>query len=332
MGIVTAYTPRDPLIIAVVAGIGVAIYLLGLAMQRRPAKGWHVGLAWIGAIAAVVLIERLSTNEPPGVRMVVLIAALLWSMKLVVITSARLGDGPTLPAGRWLAFLFGWPGMQPAIFAKAARPNFSLAGKFLGRGLVRIAAGLGLMFVARRWMSAPDQLPYGDLRSGAATLILLTGISLILHFGLFNLLAAGWQAVGLNCQPVFRAPLVSTSLSEFWSRRWNLAFSEMTAIAVYRPLHAQFGTSAAVLAGFAFSGVVHELAITVPVMSGFGGPLGYFLLHGVLVLLERRFGWPGRCGAWYRIVILISLVGPLPWLFPPVFLREIVWPLAGIEP
>lgn len=327
----TAYTPRDPLIIAVVAGIGAAIYLLGLMLQRGPAKVRHVGLAWISAIAAVVLIERLSANEPAGVRMVALIAALLWSMKLVVITSTRLNDGPTLPAGRWFSFLFGWPGMQPAIFAKDARPNFALAGKFLARGFVRIAAGIGLILIARRWMTSPDHLPYGDLRSGTATLTLLVGISLILHFGLFNVLAAGWQAVGLNCQPVFRAPFVSTSLSEFWSRRWNLAFSEMTAIAVYRPVHVGFGTSAAVLAGFAFSGVVHELAITVPVMSGFGGPLGYFLLHGVLVLLERRFDWPGRCGAWYRIVILISLVGPLPWLFPPAFLREIVWPLAGIE-
>jgi len=327
----TAYIPQNPIVIAALLGFSAAVYLIGLRMHRGPPRRWQLPCAWCIAIAAVGTIVFKTADEPPGVRMLVVVGTLLWSMKLVVVVASRLDGGPTLPPERWFAFLFGWPGMQPAVFAKPAKPNWPNARKFLIRGLIRAAAGFGLMLIARRWITWADMPPDGDFRSGLAKFLLLAGVSLMVHFGLFNLLAAGWQAFGLNCQPVFRAPLASSSLSEFWSRRWNLAFSEMTAIAVYRPCQPWLGTSAAVFAGFAFSGILHELAITVPTQAGYGWPMGYFVLHGMLVLLERRFDLPSRYGWPYRLWVALCVIGPLPWLFPPTFLREIVWPLVGIE-
>ena len=44
-----------------------------------------------------------------------------------------------------------------------------------------------------------------------ATLVLLPGLSLILHFGVFNILAGLWRFAGVACGPLFRAPLRSTS-------------------------------------------------------------------------------------------------------------------------
>jgi hypothetical protein len=33
-----------------------------------------------------------------------------------------------------------------------------------------------------------------------------------------------WRLAGVDRRPLFLAPLRSTSLAEFWGRRWNLAF------------------------------------------------------------------------------------------------------------
>jgi alginate O-acetyltransferase complex protein AlgI len=153
----------------------------------------------------------------------------------------------------------------------------------------------------------------------------------MLHFGLCHLLAGAWRLAGVAAQPLFRAPLQAESLGEFWARRWNLGFSEMTTVAVYRPLGARLGRTPALAASFALSGLLHELAISVPVRAGFGLPLLYFLLHGVLVLVERTLaksghpleGWVGR--AW----TLAWLVLPLPLLFHRPFLAGVVWPLVG---
>jgi alginate O-acetyltransferase complex protein AlgI len=166
-----------------------------------------------------------------------------------------------------------------------------------------------------------------------ASLFLLPGLSLMLHFGLCNILAGAWRFRGVPCEALFRAPLRSQNLGEFWAKRWNVAFSEMTAIAVYRPLAASLGRGPALLAGFALSGLLHELAISVPVRAGFGLPLLYFLMHGGLVLVERALsraghplqGWMGR--AW----TIFWVVAPLPILFHPPFLAGVIWPLIGMQ-
>ena len=105
----------------------------------------------------------------------------------------------------------------------------------------------------------------------------------------------------------------------------------MTAIAVYRPLATRFGNRPALAASFLFSGLLHELAISVPVRAGFGLPLLYFLLHGGLMIVERELtrrrsrlagasdGSGRSSGSW-----------PLPILFHPPFLTGVVWPLIGI--
>ena len=91
--------------------------------------------------------------------------------------------------------------------------------------------------------------------------MLLPGLSLIVHFGVFDVLAGAGGRAGVDCTPLFRSPLRSASLGEFWGRRWNLAFSEMTALAVYQPLVLRIGRRPALAASFLGSGLLHELAI-----------------------------------------------------------------------
>jgi hypothetical protein len=88
------------------------------------------------------------------------------------------------------------------------------------------------------------------------------------------------------------------------------------------------------LAGFLFSGLLHELAISVPARGGYGLPTLYFALHGGLLRLERRIGVlenaPGNTEWARRVWTLGWLALPLPLLFHRPFLQQVIWPIVGI--
>jgi len=139
----------------------------------------------------------------------------------------------------------------------------------------------------------------------------------------FRIVEALLLRAGYPVRTLFDAPWRATTLAEFWARRWNRGFVDMTAILVHRPLRARFphAEPLARFAGFGFSGVLHELAISVPVGAGYGGPLLYFVLHGALVELERRLAIRSR--AWTFVALLL----PLPLLIHRPFLEGVIAPL-----
>ena len=268
-------------------------------------------------VAAVVAVERLNAGEPPGVRMLAVIGALLYAMKGVVAVEAAAQGSPAavgVPLGRVRRVLAR---DAPGPFARAGTAPRPGAARLAAAGLARGAAGLALVASARlAWRGTGSRW--------LATALLLPGLSLIVHFGVFDVLAGAWRRAGVDCKPLFRSPLRSTSLGEFWGRRWNLAFSEMTALAVYQPLVRRIGRRPALAASFLGSGLLHELAISVPVRAGYGLPLAYFALHGALVMVEGRLTkagrpvdrvpWVGR--AWTLGWVLVPLAGPVPPPFP----------------
>ena len=183
----------------------------------------------------------------------------------------------------------------------------------------------------------------------------MIGIILILHFGLFHLLAIGWRAAGLDAKPIMKAPLRSKSVSEFWGRRWNAAFNRLALDFVFRPLARRHGkgrsgrdpatplppataeattrsrgsptfhfssrTGIATLAAFLVSGLIHELVISLPARAGYGLPTAYFLLQGIGILTERAL--PQIRGQIFTIVIIAV---PAFWLFHPPFVRNVILP------
>lgn len=321
----SAYAPIEPwrgaAVLAVLALLLVTGY--GIARLRRLALARL--LAWTVVVAATASVERLVAAEPAGLRMLAIIGALLFAMKAVVAAEERADLSPL----RWLAFAGLWPGMQPAPFRAAFGPPLAGASAFAAKGLLRLALGLALVLAARlAWAHTGSRI--------LATACLLPGLSLILHFGLFNLAVALWRALGVEVGSLFVAPLRSTSLREFWGRRWNLAFSHMTATGVYRPLSGVAGKPVALLLAFVASGLLHELAISVPVRAGYGLPLLYFALHGGLMQVERaleRRGAPIGARPWRgRAWTTFWLVAPLPILFHRPFLAGAVWPIIGATP
>jgi len=324
----SAYRPLHAVDLLGTVALLATIILLGFVVARvRPLILARL-CSWALVLAGVVVSERLNAHEPAGFRMLAIIGALLYGMKSVVSVEVQSHGARPLSIGRWLGFAALWPGMRPGPFARRVGASLPGAGQLFLGGSARLLTGLAMVALARlAWVLTSSRL--------LATPPLLVGLSLIVHFGAFDVLAAAWRWRGVECQRLFRSPLRSTNLREFWGRRWNLAFSEMTAIAIYQPLVRAAGRGPALAASFVGSGLLHELAISVPVRAGYGLPMAYFMLHGILILVETRLAkanrpidripWFGR--AW----TLTWLLAPLPILFHRPFLAGVAWPLIGLE-
>ncbi|HWA24965.1 MAG TPA: MBOAT family protein, partial [Lacunisphaera sp.] len=157
----------------------------------------------------------------------------------------------------------------------------------------------------------------------------MVGLIFVLHFGAFHLLSLAWRRLGVRAEPLMRAPVLATSLAEFWGRRWNAAFHELVHRYTFRPLVRAWGTRGATLLVFLVSGLIHELVISVPARGGFGGPTAYFLVNGAGLLLEhsrtgRRWGlgagWRGRAFA------LVTVAAPVGLLCHPPFVHHVILP------
>lgn len=327
-----AYIPGDTTIAICVGAALAATLLVGFGITRIPSLVTARCSAWLLVCGGVAGIERLTATQPAGFRMVALIAVLLFAMKSVVVVESQ-SAGKLMPLMTWFCFAGLWVGMRPTLFSDVPGARQEGAAALIRQGIIRLI--IGGVFVAVAWMlwTPPQNSPRESVRIVLSTAFLLPGISLIAHFGLFNIVAGIWRQQGAKCRPLFRAPLLSRSLTEFWSQRWNMAFSEMTAIGVFRPLKGRIGPGPATVVAFLFSGLLHELAISVPVKAGFGLPLLYFTMHAVAMFIERRMeraGRPIHRKVWLgRLWTTGWLVIPLPILFHPAFLRGCVWPLIG---
>lgn len=274
---------------------------------------WLAGpLALLGA--HVALLNALSVT-----RMLAFIALLFLWMKAVVAFEYRCAGGRRLSTACWIAWALLWPGMRPQRMLNQSRGGGSA---FLARGLALAAGGVLLVAAARwTWLETSNRW--------LATVPLLVGLSLILHYGLFNIVTGGWRYAGVDVRALFRNPLASTSLRDFWMRRWNVAFSEMCQESIGRATR-PLGSRVQIALVFLFSGLLHEAAISLPVQAGYGLPTVYFALHGIGVLFERRWLREGSIAA--RVFAALLIVAPLPLVFHLPFLEQIIWPIIGIAP
>lgn len=323
-----AYLPSDVRALPAVGAVLAAVVAVGFVLNRGGGRRMQRLLAWLIVAGAAVSVERLSADEPAGFRMLVLIAALLYGMKGVVAVESRRAGKPPLRPTAWLAFCLLWFGMRPAAFAGLPGPprdSHGLPASGARTLLLGIATIAGARFLAASQGVSGLNAPAGYL----ALAVLMVGLSLTVHFGLFDLLAGAFRRLGADCSKLFRAPLRSRNLPEFWGRRWNVAFSEMTALAVFRPARGWLGPELAKFAAFLFSGLLHELAISVPVKAGYGMPFGYFLLHALAMRLEataivsRALHIRPLAHLWTAAWILV----PLPLLFHRPFCEGVLLPL-----
>ncbi|CAN6235395.1 unnamed protein product [Urochloa humidicola] len=199
--------------------------------------------------------------------------------------------------------------------AAAARP---------GLGLAESAAMAALLAVI---VSLEDRV------SGYPLLALYSvHVYLALELVLAASAAAARALLGVDLEPQFDRPYLSSSLRDFWGRRWNLAVSELLRRCVFLPVRARLGGAGAggaaapagVLAAFFVSGLMHEAMFSYATLRPpTGEALAFFALHGVCAVAE---GWWAKHERWPRppravaTPLTVAFVGATAfWLFfPPI--------------
>jgi alginate O-acetyltransferase complex protein AlgI len=279
-------------------------------------------IAWALVAVTSGLVMYLTYPKTPIYRMFAVVSLLLLAMKPVVMVEVYAGK-TKLTFVQYFAFL-AWFGMRPQVFDTLCSPSLHGAGKLALKGITRILVGLLLLFLSQK--VEQTRLPIYFL----SELLALVGLSFVLHFGILNLVTAFWRWLGVDVRELFRAPYKSKSLREFWGKRWNLAFSEMTAIIAYKPLKGKIGNQTALILAFLFSGLLHEIAISLPVLAGFGLPMLYFFLQSIAMQMEDKvqavkylLKHPVFCHLW----TMCWLVIPMPLLFHTPFNTLVVNPL-----
>ena len=289
------------------------------AFSRRwgRAEARPSGATWSALVLLPLLALAAKAFLPPWQFMWLMAFAIFFGCKWLTLGIAANRLGPLNPF-RSAAYLFAWPGMDAVRFLSPT-PAPRLAGSIVIRSvagsIARIVLGIALLFFIARHSPHPI----------VAGWIAMVGMILILHFGFFALFSLGWRTLRVDAAPIMDAPLRSTSVGEFWGRRWNGAFNDLALGLVFRPMARRIGVAGATLLAFAVSGVIHELVISLPAGGGYGLPTGYFLLQGLAVLTQRQTpALRGEVSAW--VFTLIVVAGPAFWLFHPLFIQRVILP------
>lgn len=298
--------------------------VLPASATPRPHEPSHKWVAWPPLILLPALTIAFRAKLVPWAFMWLLAALIFAGCKWLTWWEA---SSSGVAKGNWkrsAAYFLLWPGMEPREFfavvpqKRGVSPNVWLAS------IAKTLAGLGLIWSGARLISLGHPLLAGWVG--------MVGIVLVLHFGMFHLLALAWQHLGIPVKPIMQQPLMSNSLSSLWGRRWNLGFRALSHTWVFRPLQKSFGPAVGILGAFFASGLLHDLVISVPARAGFGLPTAYFVLQGFGVIAERSETGK-RCGLGHGVAgrlwtALVSL-GPLCALFHPWFVVRVIDPFLG---
>lgn len=289
-----------------------AIYLLP-GQRLRNAAGWSI-------LALYLLFLFLSVADFNSLeRLVLSTIGLLLSIKasaLLLRSRDEIRSFSLVGMGLYLSI---WPGLDPQPFK--ARQEFSV--QFETRfvpGYFRLMVGLltclGIAFL---------EPSMGTELIGWAGLFAL---GLTVHFGYTDVLSSLMQLGGWNIRPLFEHPMRSTTLREFWSRRWNIAFVEMNKT-LFLPLLSKLVRNKALTLTMVFliSGLLHEIAISYSSGGRPGLPTLYFLLQALVLLGQDKLANSRISPYAMRTLTLLCIIVPLPILFTTSFRSEFIVPL-----
>lgn len=285
-------------------------------MGERAGKmpGWR---GWGPLIVFPVLVLTLFPSEWPR-------WAFMWTLAFAIycgfkwLSWRRVPLPAGIPASRHAAYLLAWPGMDAPTFLTSDKAVPPTVREWL------LAMGKTLLGVIFFWV-----LPRFVDKDFSAGLLGMVGIAFMLHFGLFHLLSCFWRSLGRDARPLMDNPAAAESVGEFWGRRWNRAFRDLSHRFLYSPLARKSGRIGALLAVFVFSGLLHDLVISVPAGGGWGLPTIFFLIQAGAIMLERsatgkRLGLGRGCRGW--LFAWLILAGPSLLLFHFPFVYNVIVP------
>jgi hypothetical protein len=202
----------------------------------------------------------------------------------------------------------------------------------------------GTIFLASHFLPETPYLSETIVRYATSTFISLISGSAVLAgfmatYGLASLIGVGVLKQDPRAwPPVLDAPFFSTSLNEFWAKRWHqllrrvfLVFGGLPFAAIASLLTLPLPSSArksisqlaTVLGAFLASGMYHEFASIAMGRAWDGRVVWFFLMHGTLVILERLWrkvsgkrvgGIYGRIWVYFWVIGVGQVCGEFPVL------------------
>jgi hypothetical protein len=218
-----------------------------------------------------------------------------------IFAAAMLLAPPIPSAAARMAYLFSWFSTRPVErsqkrFNAATFGNLVLAALILTLALAIIRSTTAASFsLPLRWLA-------GGLVMLAVAEIATTSLALIA------------AALGIVVPPLFQSPHRARSVSEYWTRHWNIPTSELFRRLLFAPL-ARRSRAFALFATFAVSGVAHAILVYM-VLGRLGISLmcgAFFFVQPFFILMERWLGvrrWP----PWARhawTIAVFTIASPL---------------------
>lgn len=241
--------------------------LLLASLRRRPTLLCIVAAALIPLPLAIPLPYTI-------VRFGALIVTLLIVMKAIQI---RTGD--ETPRS-WLDALQFFTVLVRADWDAPRTPSLRRAGRRLAIGLGQMAL-LGAIVVA-----AGAVHPAGVAQIVVKEIALYLALSSTANAAAFHL-----DLRGVPYRPPFDWPLLSRTLSEFWSCRWNTWMSHILYRYAFIPAGGARHPLRGTIAAFGLSGLLHEVLVVLAAWRSPGWMLMFFLTQGLLVIAGARAGF-----------------------------------------
>jgi hypothetical protein len=292
---------------------------MATALQTTTDLRVRNAFAWLPLLVLPTAAALVAADGPAWILMWALAISIYAGFKwLTFVDCAEAGRASV---GRSIGYLVFWPGMNARQFLAGQRNIPPPAASEWLSSVAKAPFGLILIYGI-----APAAATQGPLFAGWIGMI---GLVFVLHFGVFHLLSVAWRQAGIAAEPVMNNPLMAASLTDFWGRRWNIAFRDLAHDYVFRPVSKPWGLAAAALAAFLVSGLIHDVVMSIPAGGGFGRPTLYFCIQGVGLVLERsKLGKRLGLGQGFagRLFCAIVTIAPVGLLFHPPFVNEVIIP------
>lgn len=286
---------EEPVVLLPLFVLLVASLALTLPQRLRPLAA---------LLLPLLTLSMAWTTEGAGWRLFYTSVWLLYALKGSILLRRPASYVASMSRLGLLLYLTVWPGMDPDPLERRGA-EISLEGRWFVQGWVTMLLGVvGLAAMPLLHLDSPW--------------LGIIGVATTVHLGYSDVLSALIRWLGFPVRRLFDNPLSSLTLREFWSVRWNRPFVEMNKVLFLPLLSPWMGRKAAVTGAFVVSGVLHELAISLPVKAGWGGPLFYFAFQALGMRLQKS---DSRLFTWLWLLV------PVPLLFHAPFRQDLIAPL-----
>ena len=197
------------------------------------------------------------------------------------------------------------------------------------RLVVRLACGTAVKVALLRVL-VKALVAYPGLPEPLMDVLYVFGLWFFVGSGMDGSSAVMVSAFGCSLAPHFDLPFISTSLREFWGRRWNLYAGGLLKQSVFDPVmkadallpDRRLRQAVAVCLTFVASGLAHELVLAYILgpEACLGLELAFFAAMGPLCVLE------GAVARWNRTTGKIDV----PWLLRVAYTWSVLYTLSPL--